>query len=378
MTPVLSIGDQQWLAQARDLAERGRYTCPPNPMVGAVLVQAGAVVGEGWHQRAGGPHAEVHALRAAAAHAAGATLYVTLEPCCTHGRTPPCTDAILAAGIPRVVVGSLDPNPAHSGRGIEILRARGLAVEVVHDAACILLNEKFFHYMRTGLPFVHAKWAMTLDGKIATHSGDARWISCAASRDHVHHMRAEYDAILVGIGTVLRDDPRLDVRLDGNWRPPRKIVLDQHGRTPHTAALLQGAPTTIVCGAAAPAAAVSALTQAGAQVLRCPVDEHGLVLRAVLTCLAQQGITSVLVEGGAHVLGSFFDAGLIDRATIFIAPKLCGGAAAPSALAGRGVAAMADALQLRDVQWHTSGDDLMVTGLCSPPSVSPAAPKEPQ
>ncbi len=347
-------------------------------MVGAVVVHAGAVVGEGWHLRAGEPHAEVHALRAAAARAAGATLYVTLEPCCTHGRTPPCTDAILAAGIARAVVGSLDPNPAHCGRGIELLRAHGLAVDVIDDRACALLNEKFFHFMRTGLPFVHAKWAMTLDGKIATRSGDARWISGTASRAQAHRLRAEYDAVLVGIGTVLRDDPRLDVRLDGTWRQPRKIVLDQHARTPGTAALLHGAPAIIACGAAAPAAAVSALAQSGAQIMPCPADEHGLALRALLTCLAQQGITSVLVEGGAHVLGSFFDAGLVNRATIFVAPKLCGGAAAPSALAGRGVARMADALQLQDVAWHTAGDDLMVTAICTKPAVSPAAHKEPQ
>ncbi len=346
-------------------------------MVGAVIVRAGDVVGTGWHMRAGEPHAEVHALRAAAARAAGATLYVTLEPCCTHGRTPPCTDAILAAGLARVVVGSLDPNPAHCGRGIDVLRAHGLAVEVVHDQACARLNEKFFHCMRTGLPFVHAKWAMTLDGKIATRSGDARWISCAASRALVHRLRAEYDAVLVGIGTVLRDDPRLNVRLDGTWRQPRKIVLDQHGRTPGTAALLQGAPAIIACGAAAPASAVGALTQRGAQVMRCPADEHGLALRALLACLAHAGITSILVEGGARVLGSFFDAGLVNRATIFIAPKLCGGAEAPSAFAGRGVEHMADALQLRDVQWHPSGDDLLVTAVCSPASLSPSAPPGP-
>jgi diaminohydroxyphosphoribosylaminopyrimidine deaminase/5-amino-6-(5-phosphoribosylamino)uracil reductase len=370
--------DAHWLARACALAEQGRCTCAPNPMVGAVLVRDGAVVGEGWHARAGEPHAEVHALRAAGTHARGATLYVTLEPCCTHGRTPPCTDAILTAGVARVVVGATDPNPAHCGRGNELLRAHGLEVIEAHDEACSKLNEKFFHFMRTGLPFVHAKWAMTLDGKIATSSGDARWISGAASREHVHRLRAEYDAVLVGIGTVLRDQPRLDVRLEGAWRQPRKVILDRQARTPCDAVVLPGAPTLIAHAAAAPAAAVAALAKAGAQMLPCATDATGIAVRPLLTCLAQQGITSVLVEGGAQVLGSFFDAGAINRVTVFIAPKLCGGAAAPSAVAGRGLERMAEALRLHDVVWQPSGDDLMVTGLCAMQSDSPACTKEPQ
>jgi len=354
--------DTLWLARARALAQRGRYTCSPNPMVGAVIVQHGRIAGEGFHERAGQPHAEIIALRAAGPAARGATLYVTLEPCCTYGRTPPCTEAIIRAGIARVVAGSLDPNPRHAGRGFDLLRRAGIEVRCLDDPDCSALNERFNHFITTGRPFVHAKWAMSVDGKIATHTGASRWISSPESRAYVHRLRAEYDAVMVGIGTLLADRPQLNVRLDGSWRQPLKIIVDSCLRTPLDAPLLEGAPVIIACAQPADTRHAEALRAAGARILQLP-DAHGRVdLTALLAALGREDISSILVEGGATLLGALADQNLIQRVTAVIAPQIIGGLAAPSPVAGSGAAELAAALRLTAVTVISSGPDIIITG----------------
>ncbi|MCX7847089.1 MAG: bifunctional diaminohydroxyphosphoribosylaminopyrimidine deaminase/5-amino-6-(5-phosphoribosylamino)uracil reductase RibD [bacterium] len=354
--------DQHWLARARALAELGRYTCSPNPMVGAVIVRDGRIMGEGFHARAGEPHAEIHALRAAGPRARGACLYVTLEPCCTHGRTPPCTDAIIAAGIARVVVGTIDPNPAHAGRGLALLRQAGIETLCLNDRTCAELNERFNHFITTRRPFVHAKWAMSADGKIAPATGSARWISCPESRTYVHKLRAEYDAVMVGIGTVLADNPQLNVRLEGTWRQPTKIIIDSHLRTPANAALLQGAPTVIACARAADPSHADALRAAGARIIALPGPDDRVDLPALLELLGSEGITSVFVEGGAALFGSLFAAQLVQRATIIIAPMLLGGQSALSPIGGPGVPTVEAAWRLTDVTITSCGVDTILSG----------------
>ncbi len=353
--------DCAWLARARALAENGRYTCAPNPMVGAVIVRAETAVGEGFHARAGQPHAELIALHAAGPAARGATLYVTLEPCCTHGRTPPCTDAIVRAGIARVVAGAVDPNPRHAGRGFDVLRQAGIEVQCLDDPACTALNERFNHFITTGRPFVHAKWAMSLDGKIATRTGASRWISAPESRAFVHRLRAEYDAVMVGIGTVLADRPQLNVRLDGTWRQPAKIVVDSRLRTPLDAPLLGAAPVIIACARPADERHAEALRAAGARILQLP-DAHGSVdLTALVAALGNDGISSILVEGGATLLGALADQHLIQRVTAVIAPLIIGGQAAPTPVAGTGIAELSSAMHLTDTTVKSSGADTIIS-----------------
>jgi len=354
--------DALWLARARALAQRGRFTCSPNPMVGAVIVQRGRIAGEGFHARPGEPHAEIIALRAAGPAARGATLYVTLEPCCTYGRTPPCTDAIIRAGIARVVAGTVDPNPRHAGRGFDLLRHAGIEVQCLDDPDCAALNERFNHFITTGRPFVHAKWAMSLDGKIATRTGASRWISSPESRAYVHRLRAEHDAVMVGIATVLADRPQLNVRLDGTWRQPVKIVVDSRLRTPLDAPLLDGAPVIIACAQPADTHQAEALRAAGARILHLP-DAHGRVdLTALLAALGREGISSILVEGGATLLGALADQRLIQRVTAVIAPQIIGGHAAPPPVAGTGAAQLSAALRLPAVTLTSSGPDIIISG----------------
>src|ERR687884_421248 len=266
--------DHVHLARSIELADRGLGRVSPNPLVGAVIVRDGEVLGEGWHDEYGGPHAEVNAIRAAGgADLRGATLYVSLEPCCHHGRTPPCTDAIVEAGIKRVVVGSDDPTAKAAGRGLGILRDEGIAVEladgqVARDA--LLLNQPFRKHARTGRPLVLAKWAMTLDGKVATRSGDSRWISGDASRRRVHHWRAEVDAVAVGIGTALHDDPLLTARIEAVPRQPRRVVFDSEAQLPLDSAVVRSAaeaPVTVVCSRAAPRRRLEALEATGVELI---------------------------------------------------------------------------------------------------------------
>ncbi len=335
--------DRDGMVQALALAERGRGHVEPNPLVGAVVVRDGRLVGEGWHQRYGQAHAEVHALAAAGEAARGATLYVTLEPCCHFGKTPPCTDAVIRAGVARVVAAMSDPFPQVAGQGAKLLRQAGIAVEVgLCEAEARRLNAPYLKLLAKGRPYVYAKWAMTLDGKIATRSGDSKWISNEASRRRAHELRGRMDAVVVGIGTVLADDPLLTARPPGP-RTAVRVVLDHHGRTPPASKLAQTdreTPTWIVT-ASDPAHRLAAL---GCEVHTLPD------VAALLDEMGRRRMTNVLVEGGAGVLGSFLDAREIDEVHVFIAPRLAGGTAAKSPIAGAGVEKIADALAL--AEWH--------------------------
>ncbi len=362
-----------YMSRALELADLALGRTSPNPAVGAVVVKNGLIVGEGYTQPPGFAHAEVVALAAAGRNADGADLYVTLEPCCHHGRTPPCTDAIIAAGVRSVHLSMLDPFPRVDGRGVDALRHAGIAVEIgerLDDAARI--NRAFVHFVRTGRPFVTVKWAMTLDGKIATRTGDSRWVSGDASRRLVHRERDASDAIVVGVGTVLLDDPLLTVRLDPSEDvraprpvPPLRVVLDSQARTPPASRLLADvAPGTVLIATTeqAPSAQIQRLLDAGAEVVVFPAVDGRVELQAVLAELARRGKIRVIVEGGSEVNGAFFQSSLVDRVLIFVAPKLVGGLRAPTPIGGEGRDTMSKAIALGDLTWRSVGDDLLIEG----------------
>ena len=333
-------------------------------MVGAVLVKDGAVIGRGWHRRCGGLHAEREALADCTCSPAGATLYVTLEPCCHQGRQPPCTDAILGAGIARVVVGSGDPNPLVAGRGLDILRARGVRVDTgVLQGACDALNRVFFHYIQTRRPYVVLKYAMTLDGKTATRTGASRWITGGEARRQVHRDRHRCSAILVGIGTALADDPLLTCRLEGG-RNPLRVICDSALRLPLDSNLVKTTREvpTVVAAAQADPARRAALEAAGCRVWELPGPDGRVDLPALLNRLGKEEIDSLLVEGGAAMAGAFLDAGLVQKVQAYIAPKLFGGADAPSPVGGLGVALPDGALQLSGLTVTRLGDDILLEG----------------
>jgi diaminohydroxyphosphoribosylaminopyrimidine deaminase / 5-amino-6-(5-phosphoribosylamino)uracil reductase len=345
--------DERWMRHALALAARGRGAVEPNPMVGAVVVRDGVEVGKGWHQRFGGPHAEVFALAAAGDAARGAMLYVTLEPCCHFGKTPPCTDAVRAAGVARVVAAMADPFPQVSGRGTALLREAGIDVEIgLCEAEARRLNAPYLKLVGTGRPYVHAKWAMTLDGKIATRTGDSKWISNDASRRRVHELRGVVDAIVVGIGTALADDPLLTARPAGP-RVAARIVLDRRGRLPlgsHLVRTAREVPTIVVGEGNVD------LVAAG-----CEVILAGSIAE-MLDELGRRRYTNIMVEGGGEVLGSFLDAGQIDEVHVFIAPRLAGGAGARGPVLGVGVDRMADALRLAAWEVETIEGDVYLRG----------------
>lgn len=388
--------DDQFMRLALRLARRGYGHTSPNPMVGAVLVKAGKVIGQGWHHRAGEPHAEIEALRDAerkGVSVRGATLFVTLEPCCTHGRTPPCTDAIKAAGIKRVVVATADPNPRHAGKGLRILKSSGIEVmsfagrmrrsaragsmssgrrRARSDAPYLVLaddaarlNEAFNHWIVHRTPFVTVKAAMTLDGKIATASGESKWITGEKARAEGMKLRQGADAILVGVNTVLADDPSLTVRRGGRSKAAglRRIVLDSQARTPLRAKVVSDEfdqLTTIVVGKNAPAKRVQALAKR-VNILRAPLRRGRIDLRWLLQRLGSENVTSLLVEGGGEVNASFLFGGLAQRVAFFYAPKILGGRDARKAVAGEGARSLDETLSLREVEWRHVGEDLMMT-----------------
>lgn len=357
--------DLDYMRRALELAARGAGHVSPNPMVGAVIVKDGRVIGEGWHEQIGGLHAERNALKHCTEDPAGATIYVTLEPCCHYGRTPPCTEAILEAGLSRVVVGCLDPNPLVAGKGISILRDAGISCETgVLEDECLALNEVFFHYITTGKPFVVMKYAMTLDGKIAAFTGDSKWVTGEQARAHVHETRRRLSAIMVGIGTVLADDPMLNCRIEEGVDPIR-VIIDSRLRTPMDSQLVRTAgsiPTHIIC-AEIDGAKEAALTAAGVHV-HCIPDESGkkVDLRALLDLLSEYQFDSVLVEGGMTLNGEMLRLGLVDRVQAYIAPKLIGGSAAKGPVGGCGIPLMADALTLSDLTIKRLGDDMLIEG----------------
>ena len=368
-----ATADTQFMRLALRLARRAYGQTSPNPMVGAVLVKGGQIIGQGWHHRAGQPHAEIEALRDTGARGhspKGATLYVTLEPCCTHGRTPPCTDAIIRAGLKRVVVAATDPNPAHAGQGFTLLRQAGVVVTTgVLAEASARLNEAFNHWIVHRTPFVTVKAAMTLDGKIATASGDSKWITGEKARACGMKLRQGADAILVGVNTVLADDPRLTMRPVQGSRfkvqgsKLRRVILDSRARTPLTAKVIadaDAANTIVVVTKGAPPKRVKALARRVA-VWVAPVRGNGIDLRWLLKKLGAAQVTSLLVEGGGEVNGSFLLRGLTQRVAFFYAPKIIGGRDARPGVAGEGIARLADKIQLREVEWKRLGPDWLMT-----------------
>jgi diaminohydroxyphosphoribosylaminopyrimidine deaminase / 5-amino-6-(5-phosphoribosylamino)uracil reductase len=360
--------DTRFMEQALDLAARGAGCVSPNPMVGALVVKDGQVVGRGFHEVLGEAHAEVNALDDAGEAARGATLYVTLEPCNHFGRTPPCTERILAAGVKRVVVAMTDPNPHVAGGGNERLRAAGIEVTCgVCEAGAEKLNESFIKYVQTGRPFVTLKSAMTLDGRIATRTGDARWVTGPASRQFVHELRHGVDAIMVGIGTVLADDPSLTTRMEGRTgRDPVRIILDSRLSIPLEARLLRlksDSDTILVTGPSAPEGKAARLMEReGIQVLRTPLGEGGIDLAALMDRLGGMRITSLLLEGGSRVSASALKAGIIDKVMFFYAPKILGGDDGVPCCRGAGPEKMADCRSLSDVKVRRFGEDVMIEG----------------
>ncbi len=360
--------DRRHLARAIELAEHGRGHVSPNPLVGAVLGRDGEMIGEGFHRAVGAPHAEVEAISAAGGESLiGATMYVSLEPCCHHGRTPPCTDAILAAGIQRVVIAADDPSAHASGRGLGILRDEGVEV-VVADGELAerarLQNQPFRKHARSGRPWVLFKSAMTLDGKVATRSGNSHWISGEASRRRAHHWRAECDAVAVGIGTALADDPLLTARVEGAARQPKRIVFDSLARLPLDSQLVRGAretPLTVVVSRAAPRAATDALETHGADVIVAPGEHEPARVRSALDQLGAAGVGSILLEGGPHLAGAFLDAGEIDEMRLSLAPLVLGGRTARDPLEGEGVDAIADAVRALTLECERVEGDLLIT-----------------
>jgi len=359
-----------YMRLALRLARRGYGTTSPNPMVGAVLVKGAKIIGRGWHHRAGEPHGEIEAIQDATRRGnsvKGATLYVTLEPCSTHGRTPPCTDAVLKAGIKHVIIGATDPNPGHRGKAFEILKRGGVKVAAgVLAAECAELNEAFNHWIVHRTPFVTVKAAMTLDGKIATASGESKWITSEKARAYAMKLRQGADGILVGINTILADDPSLTVR---SLKPRRthqlrRIILDSEGRTPLEAKVVDdeyARLTTIVVSRSAPAKRVSELSKRTNVIVAPGNSRSGIDLRWLLRRLGSENVTSLLVEGGGEVNASFVLQGLAQRVAFFYAPKILGGRDSIRAVAGKGIMRLDHAIRLTSVEYRTLGPDLLLT-----------------
>ena len=360
--------DHAPLARAIELAALGSGRTSPNPLVGAVIVREGAVLGEGYHAVYGEDHAERAALAACGeTDVRGATLYVSLEPCCHHGLTPPCTEAIVAAGIARVVVGSDDPTEKASGRGLGILRDEGIEIIVADGelaARARLLNQPFRKHARTGRPHVLFKSAMTLDGKVATRTGDSKWISGEDSRMRSHRWRAERDAVVVGIGTALADDPLLTARVDGDYTQPRRVVFDSEARLPLDSQLVRSAlelPLTVIVSRAAPRLATDALEAAGVDVIVATGENEPARIRSALDQLGAAGIASILLEGGPHLAGAFLDAGEVDEIRLFLAPVVVGGSHARDPLEGEGAELIAEATRALDLDVERMAEDLLIS-----------------
>lgn len=359
--------DCKYMQRALELAERGRGFVNPNPLVGAVIVREDRIIGEGWHKRYGDWHAERNAIGAATEELAGSTMYVTLEPCCHQGKTPPCTEAILEAGISRVVVAMEDPNPLVAGRGVELLRSAGVEVEVgVEAEKAREQNRVFLKWIATGLPWVTMKTAMTLDGKIATRTGDSKWITGEPARELVHRMRAERMAVMVGIGTLLADDPVLNVRLtDRDYRQPVRVVVDSNARLPLDCRLVMTATqyrTLVVHTRFVMEGKIEALKAWGVETVLCRDLQGQVDPGDLMQQMADRGIDSVLLEGGGTLNFSFLSAGLVDEVYAFIAPKIIGGSQAKTPVEGKGLELMSEAILLNCPEVSTVGEDVLVYG----------------
>jgi len=352
------------MKRAIRLAEKGRGRTSPNPMVGAVLVKDGKVVGEGYHAKAGEAHAEILALREAGGKAIGSTLYLNLEPCTHYGKTPPCAPEVIEAGVKRILIGMEDPNPLVKGRGIETLKRAGLEVHVgILEKECRKLNEAFCKYILKKEPFVILKVAATFDGKIATRRGDSKWISNEASRRIVHRFRDQVDGIVVGIGTILKDDPLLTARIK-KGRDPFRIILDSRLRIPEEAKVIENSPskTIIATTEAAPRDKAERLEKKGVRILVLDSKQGRVNLRSCLSRLGEMGMMSLMVEGGSQVNGSFLDEGLVDRLLLFLSPKLIGDSKAIGIFGGNGVETLREAIPLKDLKIKKIGEDILIEG----------------
>ncbi|MGI6216866.1 MAG: bifunctional diaminohydroxyphosphoribosylaminopyrimidine deaminase/5-amino-6-(5-phosphoribosylamino)uracil reductase RibD [Coriobacteriales bacterium] len=366
---LFSEQDKQYMARALELAERGMGFTSPNPMVGAVIVKDGRVIGEGWHEKFGELHAERNALANCTDSPEGATIYVSLEPCCHYGKTPPCTEALVEAGISRVVIGSSDPNPLVAGKGIEYLREHGITVEGnLLEEQALALNEPFFHFITTGKPLVVLKYAMTMDGKIATRTGESRWITGEEARERVHRDRMRYASIMVGVGTVITDDPMLTSHIDGGHDPIR-IVCDTMLRTSLDSKLVQSARDvrTIIATCQESEEAIRPYEEMGCQILQLPevpVDYAGrsgrVDLKVLVEELGKMNIDSVMIEGGATLAWSALDAQIIDKVQTYIAPKFFGGADAPSPVSGEGISHPDECVRLVNSKMQRIGEDFLI------------------
>ena len=366
--PVLLNGgvnlDEKYMRQALEIAKYAIGRTSPNPMVGAIVVRDSRVVGQGWHRQAGSPHAEINALQQAGTLAQGATMYVTLEPCSHYGRTPPCADTLISAGIKKVVVAMNDPNPLVAGKGLKKLREVGIeVVEGVLSVEAAILNEIFIKYISTQMPFVVLKSAISLDGKIAAYTGHSQWITGQESREYVHELRDCYDAILVGIGTVLVDNPSLTTRLPHKGKNPIRIIIDSRARTPLDAHVVTDglAQTIIAVTHKAPQDRVNALRACGAEVVVINEKQSGVDLRQLFNTLAMRNITSILIEGGGNINASVLDENLVDKIYWFIAPKIIGGQSARGPVGGQGVADVNKAHMLEDMNIEHIGQDILIS-----------------
>ncbi|MDD3267704.1 MAG: bifunctional diaminohydroxyphosphoribosylaminopyrimidine deaminase/5-amino-6-(5-phosphoribosylamino)uracil reductase RibD [Syntrophomonadaceae bacterium] len=360
--------DKRYMLRALELADLARGRTSPNPMVGAVIVRAGEILGEGYHRQAGTPHAEINAINAAGGRdLSGATMYVTLEPCSHYGRTPPCADALVKAGLGRVVIATRDPNPLVAGKGLRILEDAGIEIAVgLLEEQALRLNEVFFKYIQSGKPFVSLKTAMTLDGKIASFSGDSRWVTGEDARNYVHQLRNCYDAIMVGIGTVLADDPQLNTRLAGDdLRDPVRIIIDGQLDLPLDSKIVKTAPAqrSIVFTSHSHDKEKAGILKAwGLEIVEIGDEPSALPLERVMDKLGNMGICSLLLEGGAQINAYMLEHHLIDKVYWFIAPKIIGGKTAPSPVAGPGIAYMNEAIRLKQVEIMSFAGDLCLVG----------------
>lgn len=363
---ITSDADEKYMALALELAEKGRGKVEPNPMVGAVLVKNGEIVGKGYHQVFGGAHAEIHAINEGKANCKGSTLYVSMEPCAHHGKTAPCVDAIIKSGITKVVTTVIDPNPITSGKGIHKLKEAGIEVTLgVMESQATRLNSPFFKLMQKGLPYVIVKWAMSLDGKIATQTGDSRWITSEESRTYVHKIRGQVDGILVGINTVLRDDPLLTCRLEGG-RNPKRIIIDSNAALPLRSRILNTIHESEIIVAVnknAQQKRIEKLEQLGCTIIQTRDKSDRVDLKDLFRKLGEMKLTNILVEGGSRVITSMIEERLADKIIVFIAPIIIGGEDAKSPILGKGVDTVDEAVKINEITVKSFSHDIVIEGI---------------
>jgi len=354
--------DHEYMKQALLLAEKGTGHVNPNPLVGSIIVKNGKIIGEGYHEKYGEPHAEVNAINSLKESARGATIYVTLEPCAHVGKTPPCVDAVIGSGVARVVVASLDPNPLVAGRSIKKMKEAGIEVVIdILKEEANQLNAVFFHYITTKTPYVVMKYAMTTDGKIATYTGKSRWITSQKARRRVHEDRNRYSAIMVGVGTVIADDPMLDCRIEGG-RNPIRIICDTHLRTPLSSKIVTTAKKipTMIATSSTDVLKINELIEKGCQILPISTESERIDLKLLMTLLGERGIDSIFLEGGATLNASALEAEIVNKVQTYIAPKLFGGSSAPTPIAGVGVATPAQAYRLENQKITILAPDILI------------------